>query len=183
MKELSIEERKEISKLHGGVKAYFGLRLRPYSLGVAPKGVSAVLPKEQALALFANLRDTNNIRHGVIAYPSALSEADANAFDLIPLCEENGIELKYINSIPKGELQVKLIEMLAEYFYSLNDAYIIAEIEGDGEYELMMAFKQLPVFTNRKVEPQPFAQYRECLRTLHEDAVVARLIELNRKAA
>jgi hypothetical protein len=183
MTSLTIEERIDISKALGGANHYFGLRMRPYSLGVAPKGESAVFPQEQALALFANLRDNNNVRHGVIAYPTALSEADANAFDLIPLCKENGIEFSYINSIPKGELQVKLIEMLAGYFYSQNNSYVIAEIEADGEYELMMAFKELPVFINRKTEPQLFAEYRECLKDLHEEAVIARLIELNRKAA
>ena len=168
---------------NAGNNFYYGMRMRPCGGGAVPKSFSSLLNKEQALDFFKLLRDSNNVRHGVIIYPIELSIKEISSFELVPLDKAAGIESIYLNTIPKNELEKDLIEILAIYFLKNYHDYSIEEISYDSEFELKEAFKNTAIFANRKQNIELFNNYKRCLMNLSYQAVISRLIDLRKLAA
>lgn len=178
MNNLCIEEKIEISKTLGGIQSWYGLRARPAGLGATPKGHSAILSKEEALATFPGLRDSNNVRHGVICFPQLLTEKEAGSYELVLLDKDHGIEHKHLDSIPASDQQMSLISLLAIIIHKDMDAHTISELEYEGDIIIHQAFKKTRLYDLRFALPKQYQEFNECMKTIKTDAVIARLIEL-----
>jgi len=177
---LSINEKIKLSEINGGIKGWYGLKLRPASLGAVPKSFSAIFGVDEAKELFGNLSCHTSVRHGVVAYPEPLEQCQVDNYDLVCLDRAMATETFNLDSIPKSELEKSLANLLAEHFLKVGDNYTIAEIEADSEFELKEAFKGLTIFANRKDNLKLFNEYVVCLKTLHYKSVINRLIELRK---
>lgn len=181
MAQLSTSEKFEISETLGGIASWYGLRARPSGFGGTPEGQSAVFSTEEALTLFSALRDTNNVRHGAICYPSVLSEKEASDFELVPLNKDNGIEAKHLNSLPTSELHKSIILLIATILSQDNDPYVFEELKYDGESLIRETFKKTKLYTVRKEMPKQFQVYLSCIRTIKPEAIIAQLIEIKKE--
>jgi hypothetical protein len=170
----------ESCEINAHVTFWYGLRMRPCGGGAVPKSFNEQFNKEQALDLFPKLRDANNVRHGVINYSVELSNQEVKSFELVPLDQSMGIELEHLNTIPKSELEGKLVEVLALYFLENGDSWTTDEIRYDSEYELKNAFKKTTIFADRTKDMDTFKSFVECLKSLPYQAVISRLIDLRK---
>lgn len=177
MESQTVADKIESSGIFGGITAWYGMRARPAGLGATPKGQSAIFTNEEALTLFNALKDTNNIRHGVICYPSTLSEKDIKAYELIPLSKQNGIELKFSQPEVKSSLHKALISLISNVIISEHKEYALNILEYHGTECINNAFKQTNIFRLRKSLPEHYKLYFECFQTITSDMVVQCIID------
>ncbi|MFT5852001.1 MAG: hypothetical protein ACI87J_001976 [Colwellia sp.] len=181
MTPLSTSEKIEISETLGGIANWYGLRARPSGFGGTPQGQSAVFSTEEALTMFSALRDTANVRHGVICYPSVLTEKEASSFELVPLNKDNGIEAKHLNSLPTSELQKSLVLLIATILNLDNDPFVLEELNYDGESLIRQTFKKTKLYKVRKEMAKQYQVYLSCMKTIKPEAIIAQLIEIKKE--
>lgn len=165
-----LQSKLEIAQSFGGANHWYGLRMRPYSLAAQPNGNSAYLDADLAKSIFTQMRDKNNIRHGVLAYPEKLSERDAQHFDMIPIDITDGSELlKLIDStnMTIESLSLDIINIiLKEAFagrvvtFDLFDEWA-NEFSEQGKKAINKYFRLHPAFINRKTEQVAFEKLTE----------------------
>lgn len=96
-------------------KFYYGLKFRPYSIGAQPTS-----PQPNQFIAAEDVRkypqfakvDKRDYRHGILAYPSKLSDKDVKGYELVDL---NGIEDK------KWDAFIELIKDCKEYDMTYDD--------------------------------------------------------------
>lgn len=72
----------ELDASHGPY--WYGMRMRPLSIGTVPKDFKSTMPAPAEGAPFADAA-----RHGIVTYAERLSPEDVKAFELIPLIHED----------------------------------------------------------------------------------------------
>jgi hypothetical protein len=179
MEILSTLDKLTLSESFGGIASWYGLRGRPAGGGGTPKNESAVFSKVEALKFFPALKDESNVRHGVICYPTVLTELQISSFELIPLNKVNGIENRYMDSLPTGVLQQNIISLLAIIISKEMDSNTMSDLEDDGRYIIHQAFKQTKIFSLRKLLPKHYEKFYECMKTINPQAFIAKLTEIN----
>jgi hypothetical protein len=63
----------------------YGLRARPYSIGAQPKGSIEFIQPDDVSREIRKQFDASNFRHGILVYPSPLSEKEISSYELIDL--------------------------------------------------------------------------------------------------
>ncbi|MBE8233126.1 MAG: hypothetical protein HAW67_05265 [Endozoicomonadaceae bacterium] len=79
-----VNAQNESTQINSSPVFWYGLVMRPYSLGAQPRNPTPVqyLDSEQAAVKFPQLAKTRSIRHGALAYAQPLSERDVTSFEL-----------------------------------------------------------------------------------------------------
>lgn len=68
------------ARLSASMEFQYGLRARPPAPGAVPKGYTSYTEDTKAVG----------VRHGVLTYPKALSDADVRNYELVPLTDDKG---------------------------------------------------------------------------------------------
>ena len=164
-----LQEKFEIAQSQGGANHFYGLRMRPYSLGAQPKGSNLYLDPELAITVFDKLKDKVNCRHGVLAYPSVITDDVCDRMDLIPLDFDKQAEFEV--DIFTGDLNE---ESLADQIAKL---YVDSEHQGKqltyaqfDDFAALYAnkdissmnkwFRKHPVFLERKTNKTTFDKFQ-----------------------
>ena len=121
---------------------WYGLRARPLMIGAQPKkAASLVLDTAQAKAKFG---DSNDVRHGAVAYDAPLTEEEISSFELVDLTKVND---KSISP-----------EDVAEWIYEVQSEDVIRSLVTEQEEQLKEQFvkltelKQHPAVVNRETD-------------------------------
>jgi len=175
----SIEDKIKTSIALGGIGSWYGLRARAYF----PSDHSAIFTKEEAVALFPNLKDQNNIRHGVICYPQVLTVESINTYELIVLDKSRGLELMASTELEEAERKQALINTLAFTLNVPENAFVFLELEQDGQLELIKAFKQTSIFKERFENKAFFQEAVKCFKTITPAEVINELKRIKQCSA
>ncbi|MCG7550931.1 hypothetical protein [Pseudoalteromonas sp. Of7M-16] len=106
---------------------WYGLRARPLMIGAQPKkAASLVLDTAQAKAKFG---DSNNVRHGAVAYDEPLSEQEISNFELVDLAKVNDKSIS--------------VEEVAEWIYEAQGEDTIRSWVMEQESQLKESFVRM----------------------------------------
>jgi hypothetical protein len=110
----ALDKKLDLAEQMGGANYWYGLMLRPPSIGAIPKANStAMLDNEEAKSIFINNKDIRSVRHGAMAYAEKLSDADVSRFELIELNFESKSEVREEATITRDEIVERVIEDMA----------------------------------------------------------------------
>jgi hypothetical protein len=180
------EEKLDIAKTLGGATQWYGLRMRPYSIGAQPKDVSCFVDDELAGHVFSKVSDVNNIRHGAVAYPYALDKEDVTRFELVPLDVEGKGE-SFIGGF-SGELNTESLslDMINIMFkedhagkkltFDLFDEWTDFMLE-NGIEVLKKYVRYHPVFINRQNDKEKYTHFLEVFKTISIDSLTDAIVD------
>ncbi|MBU2968804.1 hypothetical protein KO527_05500 [Pseudoalteromonas sp. C2R02] len=158
----SVKEKLEMAKSQGGANHWYGLKMRPYSIGAQPKGISAYLDNDEeggkvseVKSVFTNISDERSIRHGALAYSEELSQEQINSFELVKLDINDKSEI-FEGEVPdREELLENVIYLLKseaeDKKLSLNE-YLDFHAQADATPKSLLGkqLKYFPEYVERK---------------------------------
>lgn len=171
-------EKIECSLLFGGANHWYGLRMRPFSIGAQPKNTSAYLDNELAKFKFNDAKDPVNFRHGAIAYANALTPKEIDRYELVPLDINSASELVLCHNT--DELTVASVatfvidKMIKETFntskltWEMYDKWA-DDIGANGLKFMDKWFRAHPSFLNRKEDAAQFKAFLILKKTIDFD--------------
>ncbi|MGK2231279.1 MAG: hypothetical protein ACI92O_000437 [Colwellia sp.] len=163
----TMEEVLDISESFGGANFWYGCRMRPPGIGCHPEGTSAIISNQLALNYFTDIKDKVNIRHGAIAYPKALTAHELSNFELVDLNIINPTDMpQSITNIMNEVLQIMIGWSKGTLNNPRDVRNLLSEIEDDGHYLLRTAYKEMSQFTQRKDNPDVFANFQNIITNI-----------------
>lgn len=128
---------------------FYGLRMRPASVGSVPSGFNSLLP---------SVEHNPNMRHGVVEYNSQLSEMVVRQFELVPLTGEGGQVLQ-LPLIPSSVLR-QVVPAIESFHYIEKELAAGSVVLGDVEEEIKEMLGKLTIFlryaTDKNVDVHQF---------------------------
>jgi len=173
------KDKLDIAQALGGAAHWYGLRMRPYSIGAQPTDVSCFLEPELAQHVFEKLQDDVNVRHGALAYPYPLDDDQVARYEMVSLDVGSKAEYK----APVGDMTTESLslEMADIIFKELYDTHKITfdlfdtwcdYMDGKDITVLKSYARYHPAFINRHNDKAQYAKFVEVFDLIDVESIV-----------